>query len=74
MVLLIGPAGELEGYDRIAARLRPGFGGGGNWVRDFLLSSPSDDGVSSGPLLRAGTVLDIQSNDFLVIQINSRIV
>ncbi|KAG0620933.1 hypothetical protein M758_4G256000 [Ceratodon purpureus] len=47
--------GELEGYDRIAARLRPGFGGGGNWVRDFLLSSPSDDGVSSGPLLRAGS-------------------
>lgn len=46
--------GELEGYDRIAARLRPGFGGGGNWVRDFLLTLTSDDG-SSSPLRRAGS-------------------
>jgi hypothetical protein len=56
----------LEGYDRIAARLRPGFGGGGNWVRDFLLSPASDDGASSGPLLRAGTVLDIQGASYAI--------
>ncbi|KAG0592917.1 hypothetical protein KC19_1G290100 [Ceratodon purpureus] len=47
--------GELEGYDRIAARFRPGSGGGGHWVRDFLFSSASDDASSSRALLKAGT-------------------
>lgn len=55
----VASTGELEGYDRIASRLRPGFGGGGNWVREFLLTATSEDGSSGGPLPRAGTVLSI---------------
>lgn len=50
-----GATGELEGYDRIAARLRPGFGGGGNWVREILLTPTCDDASSGGALLRAGS-------------------
>jgi hypothetical protein len=49
----------LEGYDRIAARLRPAFGGGGHWVRDFLHKHNSEDTQSGGTLNRTGVLHDL---------------